>query len=247
VANLKNKKTKIFLKGCKTMRSIRPSKKVVENSMPDAVLNIIGRNMLQNELLFSFLINETGLKGRCAPNLKSLTPIDENEPAIPQLMLLDCKSMDMENLWADIRTCSRLHHCPCFFVLFNAESDSGIEKRAMNNGIQGIFYNSDPMHFITKGIGVVLNGDLWYSRKTFKKLLMEKHASAHLRSHPAASLLTPREKQVLSCIASGYTSKEIAQDLEISVQTVKTHIYNIYKKIEVTDRLQASLWASKYL
>ena len=235
------------MKGYKAMHSIRSSKKAVEDSMPDAVLNIIGRNMLQNELLFSFLKNETGLKGGCAPNLKSLAPIDSKEPVIPQLLLLDCKTTDMENLWADIRAWSRSHRCPCFFVLFNAESDSGIEKNAMNNGIQGIFYNSDPMHFITKGIGVVLKGDLWYSRKTFKKFFMGKRSAILPSPHPAASLLTPREKQVLSCIASGYTSKEIAIDLEISVQTVKTHIYNLYKKIDVTDRLQASLWASKYL
>lgn len=229
------------------MHSIRSSKQAAEDSKPDAFLNIIGRNILQNELLFSFLQNETGLKGRCSPNLKSITPVDENEPVIPQLLLLDCKSMDMENLWADIRAWSRSLCCPCFFVLFNAESHSGIEKRAMNNGIQGIFYNNDPMHFITKGICAVLKGDLWYSRKTFKKILMGERSSTHPSPHPAASRLTAREKQVLSCIASGYTSKEIASDLEISVQTVKTHIYNIYKKINVADRVQASFWASKYL
>ena len=229
------------------MRSIHSSKRTAGDSMPNAHLNIIGRNMLQNELLFSFLKNETGLKGRCAPNLKSLNPMDNDKPEIPQLVLLDCKTMDMENVWTDIRAWNRSNCCPCLFVLFNAESDSGIEKRAMNNGIQGIFYNSDPMHSITKGIGVILKGDLWYSRKTFKKFLMGKRSAVHPSSHPAASLLTPREKQILSYIASGYTSKEIARDLEISVQTVKTHIYNLYKKIEVKDRLQASSWASKHL
>ena len=76
---------------------------------------------------------------------------------------------------------------------------------------------------------------------------MGKRSSTHPSLDPAASRLTAREKQVLSCIASGYSSKEIAGDLEISVQTVKTHIYNIYKKINVADRVQASLWASKYL
>ena len=153
----------------------------------------------------------------------------------------------MENLWTDINAWSRSQRCPYFLVLFNVESDSGIEKRAMNNGIKGIFYNNDPMHYFTKGIRIVLNGGLWYSRKTFKKVLMEKGSSTYNSPHPAASSLTSREKQVLSCIASGYTNKEIANDLDISVQTVKTHIYNIYKKINVTDRLQASLWTAKYL
>jgi DNA-binding NarL/FixJ family response regulator len=153
----------------------------------------------------------------------------------------------MENIWENIDTWTRSRCCPCVFVLFNAVSDSGIEKIAMENGIQGICYNNDPVHSIPKCIGAVLKGDLWYSRKTLKKILKGKQSSTNPSQHPIASCLTPREKQVLSFIASGHTSKVIADSLEISLQTVKTHVYNIYKKINVNDRLQASLWASKFL
>jgi len=222
-------------------------KKTDGKFIPNAFLNIIGRNTLQNELLLSFLKKETGLEGKCFPTLGFATPIHENEPAITQLLLLDCKSMNIKKLWENVVAWTRSYCCPCLFVLFNAGSDSGIEKIAMDNGIQGIFYNNDPVHNIPKGIGAVLKGDLWYSRKTLKKILKEKHCSPNLSQHPAASCLTSREKQVLSCIASGYPSKDIASRLEISMQTVKTHVYNIYKKINVNDRLQASLWASKYL
>jgi LuxR family transcriptional regulator of csgAB operon len=117
----------------------------------------------------------------------------------------------------------------------------------MDNGIQGIFYNNDPLKLISKGICVVLNGDLWYSRKTLKKIFMEKRSSLDSSVHPAASHLTTREKQILSYIASGYTGKAIADELSISVHTVKTHVYNVYKKINATNRLQASLWTAKYL
>jgi len=229
------------------MRSKKMSKKVGPGSIPNAFLNIVGRNIFQNELLLSFLKEETNLKGSCFPNLKSIIQNDTDESSIPHVFILDCKNIDMKNLWTSIHECDCSNCSQCFFVLYNAEPDLMFEKSAMDNGIQGIFYNNDPLPLISKGICAVLNGDIWYSRKTLKKILMKKRSSAKSPAHPAVSRLTGREKQVLACITSGYNSKNIADELDISMHTVKTHIYNIYRKINATNRLQATLWASKYL
>ena len=217
------------------------------HAIPNAYINIVGRNMLQNELLLSFLKKETGLKGTCCPNLKSIPAIDADDSAIPQLLILDCKNIDVRSLWTDIREWNCSNSCPGFFVLCNAEPDLRFEKSALDNGIQGIFYNNNPLPLISKGICAVLKGDIWYSRKTLNKLLMEKRSSSKSPAHPAVSRLTGREKQVLACIASGYTSQDISDELNISMHTVKTHIYNLYRKINATNRLQATLWATKYL
>jgi DNA-binding CsgD family transcriptional regulator len=63
----------------------------------------------------------------------------------------------------------------------------------------------------------------------------------------AAALLTLREKEILIMIASGVTNRKIGAFLGISTNTVKTHVYNIFSKISVPNRLQAALWAAKYL
>ena len=55
--------------------------------------------------------------------------------------------------------------------------------------------------------------------------------------------LTPREQEVLRHLATGCTNKEIAQDLFISEKTVKTHLNSIFRKLKVTRRLQAILYA----
>ena len=229
------------------MRSKPLQKNDAHNSIPNASLNIVGQNMLQNELLLSFLKEKTGLKGTCSPNLESIPAIDADEPTCPQLLILDCKNIDMRDIWTDIRACNCSNLCPCLFVLCNAVPDPRFEKSALDNGIKGIFYNSDPLPLISKGICAILKGDIWFSRKTLKKLIMEKRAPSYSSVHSAESRLTHREKQVLARIASGYTGKAIAEDLEISVHTVKTHIYNIYKKINATNKLQATLWAAKHL
>ncbi len=61
------------------------------------------------------------------------------------------------------------------------------------------------------------------------------------------SLLTSREMEILTLISVGAKNEEIADKLFISPNTVKTHIYNIFKKIGVPNRLQAALWAAKNL
>ncbi|HDR3652332.1 response regulator transcription factor [Bacillus sp. SM-B1] len=60
------------------------------------------------------------------------------------------------------------------------------------------------------------------------------------------SMLTKREQEVLQEIAKGRSNKEIAAELHITEQTVKTHVSNILAKLEVDDRTQAALYAVKH-
>jgi len=59
--------------------------------------------------------------------------------------------------------------------------------------------------------------------------------------------LTHREIEILSLVAIGAKNEEIADKLFVSPHTIKTHLYNIYKKLFVSNRLQATLWATKHL
>lgn len=58
--------------------------------------------------------------------------------------------------------------------------------------------------------------------------------------------LTNREREVLHLIAKGYTNQEIADELFITLKTVKTHVSNILSKLEVNDRTQATIYAYQH-
>jgi len=222
--------------------------KTTTDSIPDASIYIFGSNKLQNELLLLHLNDKTGLKGKCLLNLKPDHPTIKSESVQTKFFLIDCKNFDIKNCWNDIKHLKESNPSQCFVALCNVDPKAGIEKMAMGNGIEGIFYESDSLQAILKGIVTILNGDLWYSRKTLTKFLLEPKLSANSSENGCAKdLLTFREREVLALIASGQNSREVSEKLFISSHTVKTHIYNIYNKINVTNRLQATLWAAKYL
>ena len=58
--------------------------------------------------------------------------------------------------------------------------------------------------------------------------------------------LTAREKEIITCVASGMVNKEIAYFLRIREETVKNHLSNIFRKFDVHDRTQAVIYAVKY-
>jgi DNA-binding NarL/FixJ family response regulator len=70
-------------------------------------------------------------------------------------------------------------------------------------------------------------------------------ASAEPKFDPELDQLTPREREVLRLIARGYTYREIARELFISVKTVETHVSSVLRKLQLSSRHQLSRWAAE--
>ncbi|MBW2604859.1 MAG: response regulator transcription factor [Deltaproteobacteria bacterium] len=229
------------------MNSTDQEKKKISYSNDKAYIHVVGTNKLQNELLLAFLKEKPGVNGACTQTLESTDSIHQNDSESVQFFLVDYKNIGTENLWAEIDLLRNNNSCECFFALCNVEPEMEIEKFALSNNIKGLFYKNDLPSIIRKGIFAILNGDYWYSRKTLTKHLLKPNPSMNSINHADLCNLTVREREILSLIASGLPNKKIAEDLFISVHTVKTHIYNIYKKINVNNRFQAVLWAVNHL
>jgi len=131
-------------------------------------------------------------------------------------------------------------------ALFNISAGRGIEERILKQGVQGFFYRHDSLEQVAKGVRAILDGELWISR-TIMADHIRKMSNTHHKSNKNDADLTHREIEILAMIAAGSKNAVIADKLCISPHTVKTHLHNIFKKINVPNRLQASLWAAKNL
>jgi DNA-binding CsgD family transcriptional regulator len=205
-----------------------------------AHITLIGPNLLQNELLAKRLETELSLACFWCIRPSLLSPAAKAKKGT-HLLLFDWLGQDATTYWPDFDL-QTLNRGQQYIAFFNVPYKSCTEKKALQQGIRGIFYDNESVAVLLKGILAILQGDLWYSRDMLSHFFVEQPSLLN-----GADTLTTREKEILVNIASGFTNQEIADTLFISLHTVKTHLYNIYRKINVPNRLQATLWVAKYL
>lgn len=109
--------------------------------------------------------------------------------------------------------------------------------------IRGLFYVDDTLETFRKGFTAILNDEIWVPRTV---LMAWMNTPGKKKVVNNQEILSSREESVLKLMAGGMSNKEISEELYISANTVKAHLYNIYKKIDVCNRLQAARWASNY-
>jgi LuxR family transcriptional regulator, positive regulator of biofilm formation len=112
--------------------------------------------------------------------------------------------------------------------------------------LQGGFYRQDSPDTICEGIKHLLQGELWMSRSLMSRLIVS-YRGLQKKTVPLQNGLSFRELDVIGLVALGASNTEIAEKLFISEHTVKTHVYNIFRKINVRNRLQAAAWARNNL
>lgn len=163
-----------------------------------------------------------------------------------EMILWDCLEKGLEGSLVDIETVGEALFRLYLVALFNIIPAAGLEERAMGFGVKGFFYAQDTPDRFPKGIDAMFNGELWVSREILTQSFLKSRDSERPPARKP-NPLTARETEILALISAGAKNEDIAEELFISPNTVKTHIYNIFKKIHVPNRLQAALWAVKNL
>jgi DNA-binding NarL/FixJ family response regulator len=97
---------------------------------------------------------------------------------------------------------------------------------------------------LVDAIARVHDGDAVFSPRLAGFVLDAFAGAAPPMTDPELEQLTPREREVLRLIARGYSYKEVARELEISVKTVETHVSSVLRKLQLSSRHQLARWAS---
>ncbi len=208
---------------------------------------IVGPQRFSNEILSRYLQSNSEIKCCCKESLPEALALIRKDGADKTVVLYDfCAQDNWQRGWKKNELFGkedRPHFLP---AIFNVCKDKRVEEVALRQGVRGVFYSDDDGETLLKGIAAIFSGELWVQRKVLEQLLLSDVQGSAVEPGPEAQV-TSRESEVLALIAGGAKNDDIADSLCISPHTVKTHIYHIYKKIGVPNRLQAALWASKHL
>jgi LuxR family transcriptional regulator of csgAB operon len=207
---------------------------------------IVGPCRVNNELLSSFCGAENGTKCVAKKTIEDVVGVDGQETDKPKLVLMDSFAKDPERLFLEVESCYRGLGTSDLMAVFNLIRGLRIEKELVTRGVKGIFYANDSPGQLQKGVHGLLEGKIWISRKIMAKFIPETMGAKRL-SATETSVLSQRENEILNLVSRGAMNTEIGEKLYISRHTVKSHLYNIYKKIKVTNRLEAALWAKENL
>lgn len=159
----------------------------------------------------------------------------------PDLVLIDIHMPEMNGIEA-VRPMKSAADSK--IVILTVDDDEDIILKAIGSGADGFLAKDcDPATLIDgllkvlQGVPVVYPG---LSDGLLFRVLRDRSA---VRDAPQTQLLTQRETEVLRLLARGMSNREIADELLISVQTVKSHISSILEKLNARDRTQAALIA----
>jgi len=212
----------------------------------NVVVYIVSSCRMQKELMVSFLQQKFQAQCLTVESGREITLLNNEGHRPPRMVLVDCMGKDPESLLVELESFDKTLFSQDFVLLFNVIPGLRIEEEAVMRGVRGFFYTHDTLDQFKKGIRAVLGGELWLSREIMTRFVLEDRISRR-PFNTNASVLTRREIEILTMAVSGATNTEIANELYISPHTVKSHLYNIYKKIKVSNRLKAALWAAKNL
>ena len=154
---------------------------------------------------------------------------------IPGIILIDLDLADGSGVQC-IRQVRHAFPSADIVAISDAASEESV-FRALHVGANGVVNKSTPPDQIVEACKVVVNGGAFINENIARTLL------EHVRSYPIIAArdhtLSARELQVVRCMDQGLNYSEIAEKLYISIETVRRHCHNIYRKLNVRNRTEA--------
>lgn len=163
----------------------------------------------------------------------------------PDVILLDINMPNMNG----IQTLRRIKDMgiDTKVIMLTIHDDREYLFETVNIGAEGYVLKDAESNSLIRAIRNVYLGESYIHPSLASEFVREyKSRGKDSDKEHSKNKLTRREYEVLTLIAEGLNNKEIAESLFISEKTVKNHVSNIFKKIEVNDRTQAAIYAFKH-
>ncbi len=122
-------------------------------------------------------------------------------------------------------------------IVLTANESTEMGMRALRLGAKGIVQKRFAIETLMTAIHTVADGLVWMPPSLQAELAEQENSNG--------KRLTPRESEIVRCVATGLRNAQVAQHLSISESTVKTHLNKIFQKLEVRDRLGLTHYAIK--
>ncbi len=157
----------------------------------------------------------------------------------PGVALLDIRMPNMDGLEA-ARQVIGLGEMTKVVVLTTFDADEYVYE-ALKAGVSGFLLKDSPAEQLIAAVRSAAKGDALIDPSITRRLIARFTVAARGPAEvpPALQVLTPRERDVLGLVARGFSNNEIANELVVEENTVKTHVSRILMKLGLRDRVQA--------
>lgn len=160
----------------------------------------------------------------------------------PDVVLMDVRMPRRDGLWA-ARQVIGSGGGTKVLMLTTFDIDDYVYE-ALRIGASGFMLKDAPADELVRAVRVVAAGEALLAPSITRRLIEEVTARRSRSPRASAvSALTPREREVLELVSDGKSNAEIAADLFVSEQTVKTHVSSMLTKLSLRDRAQAVVFA----
>ena len=179
--------------------------------------------------------------GEAADGLSGVKLVEQHKPDVV-LLDLDMPVMNGREALAQILSSQPQQTV----VMLTVSEDSEDLTECMRLGARGFLLKNINADFLVDAIKKAANGDNVFSPEMTARLvqsLIQPQAAA-----PTSVLdsLTPRELEILGHLAAGHSNKIIARKLDLAESTIKVHVQNILRKLELSSRVQAAVFAVQH-
>lgn len=183
-------------------------------------------------------VSETEVVGEAASGEEAITLAENLQPDV---ILMDIKMPGMNGLQAMREILNTSPHIRILIVSMLEDDDSVFA--AMRAGARGYVPKGANQAEMLRAIRAVANGEAIFGPGIAQRLIGFFSASRLSVAPKIFPELTEREAEILELISKGNTNEEIAEQLVLSLKTVRNHVSNIFSKLQVADRAQAIIRA----